>query len=430
VLQVELTKKKIKKLRDALDSKNSVFTEKRLLESLGSPDKIIGRQNEAEKILGAVYPKDGYMISFVSIYGSSGTGKSTVVKLVCESLEDIISYSFVNLRKAKTIFGCTNLILTSLDCEHVKSSAGINAAMDLIEKQIVEILKSDKKQHFILVLDEFDEIFTDIRYSPSDFVYKLLHLVEKIRAKGFWLCIASVSNSSLSDYQLDDRVKSRMDSCEIFFRPYTEKDLKLILKERATKAFANPIGEDVLERCAQLSGEQSGDCRRALQLLRVTGELAENSIVDAKKVDEAAEMLDEDNLEQVLKAATVHQKMLLLALAKCTLYSGREEHSTKEIFERYESINCLDVCKIGYRRAFELLSSLESSGIIVSRSKSGGRHGYKKFYRLAMNYDVVGYLIDMDVWCEMRGQKERAERYEEEARKKYRENQILLKSWR
>ena len=156
VLQVELTKGKIKQLVKHLNSKRSTFTDKRFLESLGQPVKTIGRQEEAEKILGTIYPsKDGYMISFVSVYGSSGTGKSTITRLVCDGITDRVSYSFVNLRKAKTIFGCANLILNELDCKSVKSSEGINTAIDSIEKQIVEILERDKNHHFILVLDDF-----------------------------------------------------------------------------------------------------------------------------------------------------------------------------------------------------------------------------------------------------------------------------------
>ena len=60
---------------------------------------------------------------FVSVYGRSGSGKFTVVKFVCENLDDEnISYVFVNLRKARTVFGCANLILSELGQPSLKSA--------------------------------------------------------------------------------------------------------------------------------------------------------------------------------------------------------------------------------------------------------------------------------------------------------------------
>ena len=424
VLQVELTKGKIKQLVKHLNTKRSTFTDKRFLESLGQPVKTIGRQEEAEKILETIYPsKDGYMVSFVSVYGSSGTGKSTITRLVCDGITDRVSYSFVNLRKAKTIFGCANLILNELDCKSVKSSEGINTAIDSIEKQIVEILERDKKHHFVLVLDEFDEIFSDVRSHPSDFVYKLLHLVERLRTKGFWFCVIAISNTDLSDYTLDDRVKSRMDRHEIFFKPYTKKDLLPILEERAQKAFAGPVRKEVLERCAQLSGAESGDCRRALQLLRITGELAKGQKLDVKHVSEATKTLDKDNLDETLKTATFHQKSLLAALAKLVLFTEREEHSTREIFDEYRNlvvsitVKDKDIHPLEYRRAFDLMCLLETNGIIFSKHRSNGRYGNKKFYQLTLHHDLVGYTIDKDWWFSLQDRKASDERILAQANK-------------
>jgi ABC-type lipoprotein export system ATPase subunit len=46
--------------------------------------------------------KQGLVVPFVSINGRSGSGKSTVVKFVCENHDQDIPYAFVNLRKAST----------------------------------------------------------------------------------------------------------------------------------------------------------------------------------------------------------------------------------------------------------------------------------------------------------------------------------------
>ena len=171
------------------------------------------------------------------------------------------SFFFVNLRRADTHFGCANLILESLDGKTVTLSAGTAGAMNNVEKQIEEILTTDKKSNFVLVLDEFDVIFSYKRKKGSDFVYKLLHLVEILHSKGYWLCIVAVSNSRILDYPLEERIQSRMSECEVYFPPYNGKDVMQILRERADKAFVEKVDDVVLRACAYLSSAEKGDCR-------------------------------------------------------------------------------------------------------------------------------------------------------------------------
>lgn len=236
--------------------------------------------------------KQGYVVPLISVYGRSGAGKSTVVRFVCENLDDI-SYCFVNLRRAKTVFGAANLILAELGEPNLKSAQGLNLAVEKISSAIESIFEKEKKKLFVLVLDEYDILFYDKRSKPSDFIYKLLVLEESLRAKGHLVCIITISNNVLSDYDIDDRVRSRIGSCEVFFEPYTKEDVLNILKERAKQAFSGKIDEKVLEHCAQLSSEGHGDARRAIDLLRVAAELAslEQKEITQSHIDKAAEEL-------------------------------------------------------------------------------------------------------------------------------------------
>jgi len=279
VLPVELTKKKIAEIRKKIEQKNSVFDQKRYLDSMYLPSKIIGRAAETEKLLSCMMSlRDGFVVPFVSVYGRSGSGKSTVVKFVCENLDDLISFRFVNLRKAKTVFGCANMILGNLEGKSLSSAQGLNKAVDCIQFQIENILKREEKKYFVLVLDEYDVIFSDTRSNPSDFVYKLLQMEENLREKGIWVCMITISNNALQEYDLDDRVKSRMGSSDIHFMPYSEDDVFGILHDRAKKAFKIKIDGDVLKYCAKLSSSDHGDARRALDLLRTAGEICDDKI--------------------------------------------------------------------------------------------------------------------------------------------------------
>jgi len=284
---VELTRKDLDNIRRKITKQNVVFSDKRFLDSLFLPSNIIGRKNEAEQFLAHIESaRHGLVVPLVSVYGRSGSGKSTLIKFVCQNITDIASFAFVNLRKSKTIFGCANLILSELGAALLKSAEGLNKVVDKIGESIENTLALENKKLFLLVMDEYDVIFSDVRGKPSDFVYKLLTLEENLREKGLMLCIITISNNALIDYDLDDRVKSRMGNSEVFFAPYSKDNVLGILHDRADKAFSKKVDDEVLQYCAELSSSDHGDARRALDLLRLSGELC-----DGKKIQESMDIV-------------------------------------------------------------------------------------------------------------------------------------------
>src|ERR671911_855237 len=276
-------KQDLKRISAEVEKENLLFANKAFLDNLTLPSQIIGRERKAKELVRFLLGyKQGFVVPFVSVYGRSGSGKSTVVKFVCENLdEDGISYAFVNLRKARTVFGCANLILAELGQPSLKSAQGINTAIEHISNAIEQRLSSNNKKNnngnaklFVLVLDEFDVLLYDKRGKPSDFIYKLLVMEEKLREKGYLVCIVAISNNVMSDYEVDDRVRSRIGTSEVFFEPYTKQAVLAILKDRAAKAFSGPVGSEIMQYCADQSSQEHGDARRAIDLLRVAAEIA------------------------------------------------------------------------------------------------------------------------------------------------------------
>jgi cell division control protein 6 len=88
------------------------------------------------------------------------------------------------------------------------------------------------------------------------------------------MCIIAISNNVMSDYEIDDRVRSRIGTSEVFFEPYTPEAILAIMKERAAKAFLDPVDSEVLHYCADQSSREHGDARRAIDFLRVAAEIA------------------------------------------------------------------------------------------------------------------------------------------------------------
>lgn len=396
---MELTKKDLKGIRNKIARQNVVFSDKRFLDSLFLPSNIIGRKNEAEQFLSHIESaRHGLVVPLVSVYGRSGSGKSTLVKFVCQNITDIASFAFVNLRKSKTIFGCANLILSDLGAAPLKSAEGLNKVVDKIGEKIENTLALENKKLFLLVMDEYDVIFSDTRGKPSDFVYKLLTLEENLREKGLMLCIITISNNALIDYDLDDRVKSRMGNSEVFFAPYSKDNVLGILHDRADKAFSKKVNDEILQYCAELSSSDHGDARRALDLLRLSGELCDGKKITKPDVDKAQEQLQKDRISMILSSASYHQRLLIGAICSNTLFSDSGWIATSAIYEKYCKIVSENAKRLSYRRIVDLLVELVNTGLITSRTLSRGRNGYGTEYKLKLSPDMVGPLVDKEWW--------------------------------
>lgn len=320
---------------------------------------------------------------------------------VCENLDEI-SFCFVNLRKARTVFGIANLILAELGHASLKSAQGLNMAVDKIEDSIVAKLDKERKNVVVLVLDEYDILFYDKRGNPSDFVYKLLVIEENLRAKGKMICIITISNNGLADYDLDDRVRSRIGNSEVFFEPYSKDDVYEILKDRSAKAFSKKIQADVLKHCAELSSAVHGDARRAIDLLRVGAEIAssEGKDVGQEHIELAQKILERDRITVILGTSSYHLKMIYVGLARVTYLTGKQWHSTATIYKQYQMVNSItNVQKpVGYRRVAELLNELENTGFTVSQTGSKGKYGYGTQHKLTIDPEIMIKTIYPEIW--------------------------------
>jgi cell division control protein 6 len=387
------------------------------------PSQIIGREKRAKELVRFLLGyKHGLVVPFVSVYGRSGSGKSTIVKFVCENLDDEdggsgISYAFVNLRKARTVFGCANLILNELGRPSLKSAQGINTAIEQISNAIEQRLSNsnNKKNNnnngnntaaklFVLVLDEFDVLLYDKRGKPSDFIYKLLVMEEKLREKGYLMCIVAISNNVMSDYEIDDRVRSRIGTSEVFFEPYSQQAVLAILKDRAAQAFSQPVDYEILQYCADQSSREHGDARRAIDLLRVAAEIASKrggEKISKMHIDAAIARLQRDRVSTTLSSASFHLKLAAVALARISYLTQEVWHSTSTVYNQYRLILEEGTKPLTYRRIAELLTELENMGLVISHTSSKGRHGYGTQYKLVVPPETIGKVCFPDWWSDL-----------------------------
>jgi cell division control protein 6 len=233
---------------------------------------------------------------------------------------------------------------------------------------------AEKEQGIILlVLDEVDQL---IKKVGDNVLYNLTRINEEL--KGAQISILGISNDTTLTENMDIRVKSSLSEEDVFFTLYNAVEMKSILQERASKAFhENAIEQGVIEKCAAYAAREHGDARKAIELLRVAGELAErskNEKVSFEHIDEAEEKLEREKIFDIIKTQPKQFQAVLYSII--TLKNKNSIVYTGEIYDLYKKI-CF---KIGLRpltqrRVSDIIGEFELIGIINTKTISKGRYG-------------------------------------------------------
>ena len=216
----------------------------------------------------------------------------------------------------------------------------------------------------VLVIDEIDYLAELIQKTGKDTLYSITRANERLETGS--LTLVGVSNDLTFKERLDPRVISSLSEEEVVFTNYNLEQIKQILKARIQIAFSEGIVKDAaLNLCSAMASRESGDARRAIDLLRVASEIAERtqmSNVVEEHVRQASEKIEENKEIVALKSYPLHEKLLILAVMKSS------EISTGETYLTYKAL-CKEIRQkeLTQRRVTQMLSEIEMSGIISGR---------------------------------------------------------------
>jgi cell division control protein 6 len=132
--------------------------------------------------------------------------------------------------------------------------------------------------------------------------------------------------------------------------------------------------------CASIAAQEHGDARRAIDLLRVAGEIADSlgrCQVEEEDVRTALEKIEIDRVIEVVKKLPTQSKASLLACLY--VFESNQECDTNNIYNVYSAI-CKEVLidALTQRRMTDLLAELDQLGIIEGTIVFKGRYGRKK----------------------------------------------------
>jgi cell division control protein 6 len=183
------------------------------------------------------------------------------------------------------------------------------------------------------------------------------------------------------------------------FPPYNATELKEILESRAQTAFSGTAYEEgVIAKCAAYAAREHGDARRALDLLRVAGELAERENgekITMQHIDSAEERIERDRMVEVVEKQPKQSQAVLLSIIE--LYKGEgEKVETGEVYERYAKLcKTSNLPALTQRRVSDLLAELDMLGIITAKVVSKGRYGRTREIYVSLAKPILEKIREM-----------------------------------
>ncbi|MGM0606561.1 MAG: Cdc6/Cdc18 family protein [Halobacteriota archaeon] len=235
----------------------------------------------------------------------------------------------------------------------------------------------------VIMLDEIDKL---VEKSGDDTLYNLSRMNSELQNSR--ISIMGISNDLKFTDFLDPRVKSSLGEEEIVFPPYDATQLRDILQHRADISFKpDALSPDVIPLCAAFAAQEHGDARRALDLLRTAGELAERGQTDTvteSHVRQAQDKIELDRVVEVVRTLPTQSKIVLFSIILLEK-NDVQNINTGEVFNIYKRICTeLDTDVLTQRRVTDLISELDMLGIVNAIVVSKGRYGRTKEISLSV----------------------------------------------
>ena len=389
----------IDRLLDAAQNGKTLIKNRDVLHFTFMPNQILHRDPEQEKITQSLLPiLMESRPSNLLVYGKPGTGKTLVIKKVLSKIQKRVEEGsfpiklvYTNAKQETTLYGLLVSFGRQLGLGSQKTTdekmwlPSTGLSISEVFNRILHVIEKNET-NAVFVIDEIDYLAELIQKTGKDVLYQITRANERLTTGS--LTLIGVSNDLTFKERLDPRVISSLSEEEVVFTNYNLPQIREILNARIEVAFDEDIVTDsALNLCSAMAGRESGDARRALDLLRVAAEIAERSqmpTVTEEHIRMAAEKIEENKEVIALRSYPLHEKLLILAIMKSS------EISTGEVYSTYKSL-CKDIRQkeLTQRRVTQMLSEIEMSGIITGRIVHQGTHGNTKKFRITVSPDMV-----------------------------------------
>ncbi len=378
-------------LFEDLIGEGKIFANKEVLRPTYIPENLPHRKKQIKGLADTLSAAlKGETPSNILIYGKTGTGKTATVKYVSKELEEMgkkrgskCSLIYIN----SEVFDTQYRVFAYLARVFNKHVPMIGWPTDMVYSEFKTGIDAEDRC-VIVILDEVDKLAG----KGDGALYNISRINSELNnAK---VSMIGISNDLTFTELLDPRVRSSLGEEEIIFPPYNADQLQDILGERAEKAFnESALGDAVIPLCAAFAAQEHGDARRALDLLRVSGEIAERTkldVVTEEHVRLASEKIEANRIVEVVKTLPLQTKIVLNSVLLLNRERNKRRFSSGEVYNMYRKLcSHLNMEALTQRRVTDLVSELDILGLINAVIVSKGRYGRTKEISLSVAEESV-----------------------------------------
>ena len=299
-------------------------------------DRIVGRDEQLQEVtkmlrvaLGDNRPPNLFL------YGPSGTGKSLITKAVCHNISRICASRDIQFGTIEV--NCQDLDTLGIAVYELVQQAADAAGVPIevpkhgvATKEKWDELYRIVNEHFnsvVFVLDELD-MLVGRRDKQEPAFSRLLYQLSRAGANdelNAYISVVAISNDTKMMESVGSRAVSSFTPEDVHFDDYDANQLQAILRRRQDAFHDDVVDDDVIPLAAAFAAQTHGDARKAIDLMRVAGELAEregDTRVRENHVRTAQEKVEKNRVLEVVRGISTQKKLCLYATAAVASQTG------------------------------------------------------------------------------------------------------------
>nr|WP_253184623.1 orc1/cdc6 family replication initiation protein [Natrialba sp. SSL1] len=313
------------------DQQDGLIRDRSLLDPnhVVAEDRIVGRDEQLQEVtkmlrvaLGGNRPPNLFL------YGPSGTGKSLITKAVCNNISCICETRDIDFGTVEV--NCQDLDTLGVAVYELTKQAADQAGVPVqvpkhgvATKEKWDELYRIVNENFdsaVFVLDELD-MLVGRRDKQEPAFSRLLYQLSRAGANDDLtasISVVAISNDTRMMEAVGSRALSSFTPEDVHFDDYDANQLQAILHRRQDAFHDNVVDDDVIPLAAAFAAQTHGDARKAIDLMRVAGELAEregDERVREEHVREAQEKVEKNRVLEVIRGISTQKKLCLYATA-------------------------------------------------------------------------------------------------------------------
>jgi len=298
-------------------------------------ERIVGRDDQLESVVSFLKPTlQGNRPPNMLLYGPAGTGKSLIIGAVtqriielCRSKGEHFGVVDINCQPINTldqaVFELVQTVAKDVGAEVGVPETGVSTKRKY--RRLYELI-NEHYDSVIFILDEIDLLVgrrANDEPAYSKLLYQLSRASNTNEIEG-QVSVAALTNDPKFMEDIDGRAESSFNPRDVYFPDYDANQLRQILENRRDAFRSDALTDDVLPLVSAFAAQSHGDARKAIDLFRGAGDLADergDEKVREEHVRESQEEIDKDRSLKLIEGLTTQKKISLYATASVAHFS-------------------------------------------------------------------------------------------------------------